>query len=67
MSIHIYDDDREETGVQLVGDYNSPYLFVREEIVHDIRWRGGGHENKQRTRLAMNSKFFFYSNTRGDS
>lgn len=29
-----------ETGVKLVGDYNSPYLFVREEIVHDIRRRG---------------------------
>lgn len=29
-----------ETGVKLVRDYNSPYLFVREEIVHDIRRRG---------------------------
>lgn len=33
-------EERQETGVKLVEDYNSPYLFVREEIFHDIRRRG---------------------------
>lgn len=46
--------ERQETGVKLVGDYNSPYLFVREEMFHDIRRRGMRKKGEKQRRRDKN-------------